>query len=615
MSSTTTPVVYRYEGTALLENAHDESGRSDEWPHPLQHRLTSEVIERTGVVFTPDFRDNEIGEQIIENLEDGTTSNLSEQRTTTVQPIDSQTTTSLRSIAFSSRRTSSSLSSSRFSSRDGKRQSIVESSGILLHGPRHPPSKTRAMIGTITTTSVLNLVVATAGGIGMVTLPGSFAQLGWLEGCGMLVIAGAAASASLYLLDWACKAVNTKESENGHSTGSGSGSRGNHESSWAVLSHTTASYGSLVATTLGTAGSLTLECLTLFYCIGQVVAYLGAIGGQVRVLTTYFLLPALGVEAVTIHECIGFVALCILFPLSLLPEEGAMRFAGVLGTICMMYIASAVLLGDGIGALRNGGLCSLSTAADTESESPVAVSSSWVVLLKNAPIFLFSMNASVTYVPVRYHHQTCLGALLSSVSTSEADPPTTSPSTNTVLNRQSRTVIATSIVAAGLVYGICSGVAYVAYCEEVPENVVDVWPVAWIPGSLARLFLAIELIVAAAGIYIPLGRASLWHLMYGPYERVAASGTSRVLLTLGIIAAGAAGSILAGGALALPLAVTSALCVTAQMFVLPGLCVARLLQGSRIRKLVPGGKCTAIGFATMGGLLGVLSLAALFGVL
>jgi len=445
----------------------------------------------------------------------------------------------------------------------------------------------------------------------MVTLPGSFAQLGWLEGFGMLVIAGAAASTSLFLLDWACNAVNIKESENGHSSCSGSASRRNHESTWAVLSHTTVSYGSLVATTLGTAGSLALECLTLLYCIGQVVAYLGAVGGQAQVLVTYFLLPILGVEEVTINECIALVALLILFPLSLLPEEGAMRFAGVLGTICMLYIASAVSLGDGIGALK-GGLCSLTTVPDTESESPMAFSSSWVVLLKNAPIFLFSMNASVTYVPVRYHYQTCLGALLSSTSNSEAGPPATSPSTNTVLNRQSRTVIGTSIVAAGFVYGICSGVAYVAYCGGVPENVVDVWPVAWIPGSLARLFLSIELIVAAAGIYVPLGRASLWHLIYGPYERVAARGVARILSTLGMVAAGAAGSILVGGALALPLAVTSALCVTAQMFVLPGWCVACLLPGSRIRRLVPGGKCTAIGFATVGSLLGVLSLAALF---
>ena len=61
------------------------------------------------------------------------------------------------------------------------------------------------------------------------------------------------------------------------------------------------------------------------------------------------------------------------------------------------------------------------------------------------------------------------------------------------------------------------------------------------------------------------------------------------------------------------------------MFVLPGLCISELLvsltnnsayfsQSARITK-IPGGRFTGIGFAMMGAAFGVLSLAALFGLL
>jgi hypothetical protein len=56
---------------------------------------------------------------------------------------------------------------------------------------------------------------------------------------------------------------------------------------------------------------------------------------------------------------------------------------------------------------------------------------------------------------------------------------------------------------------------------------------------------------------------------------------------------------------------TSALCVTAQMFVLPGL----ILYKTSVQKGGGGRGCstTALGFALVGIVFGVLSLAALFG--
>mmetsp|Transcript_882 Transcript_882/g.1641 ORF Transcript_882/g.1641 Transcript_882/m.1641 type:complete len:477 (+) Transcript_882:254-1684(+) len=427
----------------------------------------------------------------------------------------------------------------------------------------------------ITLSAVLNLVVATAGGIGMVTLPGSFASVGWVEGILLLVIAGLAAALSLILLNRAANITGNAQS-----------------------------YASLVSHVLGEAGSITLEALTLAYCCGQVVAYLGAIGGQVVSLLSYLV----GIN-ISIHQAIACVAFLGMFPLSLLPEAGGMRFAGVLGTACMMYIVLAVVLGDGTSAMA-GGVCSLEAASNAHDESapnvPIPFSPSLTVMLKNAPIFLFAMNASVTYVPVRYEQKNLLLGHYHQYESLELK--------QTKAEQASWRLIWAAILAAGLFYLSCSGVAYAAYCNAVPENVVDAWPLAWMPGLLARAFLAIELTVAAAGIYIPLGRAAFWHLRYGPDETVAASGLTRLVVTLGVVATGAIGSMALGGALTLPLAVTSALCVTAQMFVLPGLCMFRLQKGNA-PALIPGGSLAAVAFAAVGAAFGALSLVALFGLL
>lgn len=146
----------------------------------------------------------------------------------------------------------------------------------------------------------------------MVILLGSFSQLGWLEGFLLLGTAGAATT-SLFLLNWAYKAVDAKESENGHGRDHGGddddgesdndnnndNNNNNDDEYYAaaaeslVHSNTTLSYGILEAEMLGTLGSNTLKLLTLVYCIGRVVAYLGAIDGQVNALLLSLLLPAL----------------------------------------------------------------------------------------------------------------------------------------------------------------------------------------------------------------------------------------------------------------------------------------------------------------------------------
>lgn len=166
-------------------------------------------------------------------------------------------------------------------------------------------------------------------------------------------------------------------------------------------------------------------------------------------------------------------------------------------------------------------------------------------------------------------------------------------------------LIGGSTVASGVLYFACAGAAYLAYCGAIPENLVDVYSITYLPGLLARAFLSVELGVAAAGIYVPLARSCLGDLIPRSWGRCWGSASARVLATGLLVSTGTAGSIVLGGALALPLATTSALCVTAQMFVLPGLCVSKFAKSS-------ASKAGALAFAFSGALFGAISLVCLF---
>ena len=648
------------------------------WPYPLQHHLSSEVIRRTSVLWTPSSSSS--SSSTSSSISIGWNRTNPTSRNTTPKEIRSSF-----SIATPTTYTKDAQSEEQDGNDDEDEE---ESASARTH---RPPQSVSSKIDMVTTTSVLNLVVATAGGIGMVTLPGSFSQTGYMAGGLLLLLSSLAASMSLVLLNYACTMVRflqhqqhdappeEESTEDGNTNtnnsagtisavssssncnerrsntpmdtttrtssstqastttngfvgcwqstnlrpgcvpglpeedlivitaehiafpnvGGGSDSGGgkscgnvgpytiyehkifqqrhdttityelkpvgrqhaaavveqppqqqlkvtfaggeygspypvlyrripssstttlddtiktkntNNELTIAELTTiskatrtttpttTTTSYASLVAFTLGYFGSQTLEALTLLYCFGQIIAYLGAISGQVAALVTLIVAMPEEVDEGAIPLTtwiITIVALGVLFPCALTPEAGAMRFAGLLGTICMVYIVFAVLLGDGLDAVIQGGgaFCSLDAATsntDEAKDEPMAFASSWITILKNAPIFLFAMNASVTYVPVQYQHQTCIGQVLASFL------PTVTPATTiaqtSILHRESYRIITTAVPAAGLFYLVCSGVAYFAYCGNVPENVVDVWPLTWIPGVLARGFLIIELV-------------------------------------------------------------------------------------------------------------------------
>jgi len=91
-----------------------------------------------------------------------------------------------------------------------------------------------------------------------------------------------------------------------------------------------------------------LEALTLVYCLGQTLAYLGAIGSQVSSL-----LPLLGLRLSVVGSTCAAAAAAV-FPLSLLPDASGMRFAGAVGTAMGAVIILIVLLGDGAYAAANG---------------------------------------------------------------------------------------------------------------------------------------------------------------------------------------------------------------------------------------------------------------------
>lgn len=550
----------------------------------LLYPTSSEVIEATNVLFRPDFRRNDRND------------------------FGS-------SLGGGGRRNRIAVASNRRRGNEERctsmHQIILEECGIAEISSNSYMTRftnVRAMIGTITTTSVVNLVLATPsiGGIGMIILPGVFANVGWLEGTLLFLASGILSAASLFLLEWICETVNAKGRLNGNSHHHNptshhiDGSLGNL---FAIPSEATASYEGVVKSCLGMPGSILVELSILLHCLGQMVAYTGALSSQI-----FPFFSLLGIQE-GIETFIWITSLGIIFPLSIISEDSAkMKFGGIIGTVCMMYIASVIVFENGLGLYsQDGDVCSLSP------ESSHHAIKGWVSLLQNAPIFLFVTNMSGAYVPVRYQQMTCLGRLLSSVTmwsghTSEiAEIP----------NQESSVLVWTSLIMAGEVYLVATCVAYAAHCDSLPENVLEIWPITWIPGLLARLFLIVELVVISVGFLLPMSRASLWRILLcgRTYNESPTSYTLKTFVaTVFLVIAGAFGSLLFDGALVLPLAITSAVCGTAQMFVIPAMCALALLRKGAMYTDNPYiGTTLILAFVVLGCGFGFFSLLALLG--
>ena len=299
------------------------------------------------------------------------------------------------------------------------------------------------------------------GGVGMITLPGSFAQIGYGYGILFLLLSCLCAASSLVLLDWCCKAVvkiAAKSTKPTTTTGTNINTTTNSTSD-----SMTSSYAGLVAFTLGSFGSQTLEWLTLVFCIGMVIGNLGAISNQLVVILSLLDITITQAMATLIEACV------IMFPLSLVPEESSMRFAGIIGSACMVYVIGTIFYGDGVPALRSGTVCALSKdntdTEDTVAATTTAFTSSLVLLLQNAPLFLFALNGSTAYIPVRYHHVTLLQHLLGLGGSGINRTPTTTAATATI-QHETKNVILFSVSAGGFCYLLTCCVVYIAFCND-----------------------------------------------------------------------------------------------------------------------------------------------------
>ncbi|CAK9113367.1 Threonine--tRNA ligase [Durusdinium trenchii] len=191
--------------------------------------------------------------------------------------------------------------------------------------------------------------------------------------------------------------------------------------------------------------------------------------------------------------------------------------------------------------------------------------SSFVALLSAVPMFSFCMNAATAFVSIRSE----MGNLL-----------------NEPAPKDVRALIWIAQTFALLDYLVSGAAGYVSFCQGAPDNVLDGFPLSHWPSLLARLAIALQLTCACSGVYIPLARAALTHLIKG-LDSGAPEGMRRIISTVLLVFLMVVVARLLHGALALPLGLTSAICTTAIMFVFPGLCAFTLKSKSNWSKVLP----------------------------
>eukprot|EP00434_Breviolum_minutum_P027152 symbB.v1.2.024015.t1/scaffold2154.1/size87782/2 len=394
--------------------------------------------------------------------------------------------------------------------------------------------------GASVSTSTLNLVLSTIG-VGALTLPYTTATIGYGQSLVLLLTFFLVSVYNLYLLDFICRSPNC------------SGAK---------------SYAAVVSAVLGQTGAYGLEAFMLLYSFGLSVSYMGVIGSEVNVLAQLMG----GDEAISQADLITLVAILVVLPLSLLPDA-LLRMSGAVGTVCMILTTAIVVCM----VPWTSEVPYVRACADATTRGPlslVAWRSSPVALLAAVPMFSFCMNAATAFVSIR-----------SEMGSSYQEPPRTS-------------IVALIWLAqsfALLDYLVSGAAGYVSFCQGAPDNVLDGFPLTHWPSLLARFAIALQLTCACSGVYIPLARAALTHLIIG-LTSGAPQGLGRVISTASLVSLMVLVARLLDGALALPLGLTSAVCTTAIMFVFPGLC-AYCLNGGK----------TPLAFAACGLVIGTAS--------
>lgn len=373
--------------------------------------------------------------------------------------------------------------------------------------------------GSSLASTSFNLVLSTVG-VGALTLPYTTATIGWAQS-GLLLLASFVVSVySLYLLDGVIRALPEAAAE------------------------AAKTYAEVVAMVLGPCGAYALEGFLFTYSFGLSVSYLGVVGTEFATFAQRLLSSDPAEEAsVSVDGCMLAGTLFVVLPVALLPEK-VLRYSGALGTLCMVFTTLVVVAEAPFRAWPP----SFEACADAaEKLHPVPWVASAPALFNAVPIFTFCMSGATAFVNMR------------SGMEGNEEP------------RKVQALIWSSQAIAALNYVVAGAAGYLTFCADAPANVLDGFAASDLPTLAARLALAVQLILACAGVYVPLARVALWHFWAGLDAGAPPEGM-RVRLTVPLLATMLLVAWFLNGALELPLDLTSAVCTTAIMFIFPGLC-------------------------------------------
>mmetsp|Transcript_84287 Transcript_84287/g.239074 ORF Transcript_84287/g.239074 Transcript_84287/m.239074 type:complete len:455 (-) Transcript_84287:101-1465(-) len=404
------------------------------------------------------------------------------------------------------------------------------------------------------TSCILNMVLSVLG-VGGLTLPYTFATVGWLQGLVMMVLFFFLSMYSVVLLD-----STARESPEGTNT---------------------ASLASVASVALGPQISIVLETLMFLFSFGILVAYIGVVGTQLSFIANYFFRVAPGSLLFDLLSKVSFVmviGLGLVLPISLLPEALIMRYSGIVGTVCMLFVMVVIVAS----APWVGSWPPLDTCSGGFDE-PIMWRSTSTGFLRVAPMLIFALNNSTAFLPIR-------AQLYKARATG-------------VVGRRKVVVFAWVSQMICLVnYLVTAVVGYFTFCSHVPDNVLDGYGPGEILPLAARMALSIQLTASCLGVIVPLLRTAAWTLCCG--SDVEMSPEARMAITPVVIAPPVLASVWLKGALSLPLGLTSSICITSYMFIVPGLTAYRLRQPG-----TPWDRGKPLAFAGFGVAIAVLSTA------
>eukprot|EP00929_Paragymnodinium_shiwhaense_P046408 TRINITY_DN23627_c0_g2_i12.p1 TRINITY_DN23627_c0_g2~~TRINITY_DN23627_c0_g2_i12.p1 ORF type:complete len:453 (-),score=31.30 TRINITY_DN23627_c0_g2_i12:396-1694(-) len=305
-----------------------------------------------------------------------------------------------------------------------------------------------------------NLILSIVG-VGSLTLPWAFVLIGWAQAVLLLIFFLFVSVYSLILLDGACRKM--------------------------PASRDAASYAGVVSYVLGTRGAYMLEAQLLVYSLGLTISYLGVIGNELSVIA---LRIALHTDPSRLDDLLFkpsvlmvLAALGCILPLSMLPDDVAMRYAGAVGTFCILFTTVVIVVSA---PWSSEWPFFESCGRSAQPEEPVVWKTSFSGLLSAFPLFSLCLNGAMAFVPIRAQLRAC-----------------GQPVRSKVLG-----LVWSSEIGSCINYAVVGVVGYFSYCSAAPDNILDAYPLRHDLALVARLALALQLTAACAGVYLPLSLTS-----------------------------------------------------------------------------------------------------------